>query len=314
MIGGQFTGIPNSPNLSPFDGVSFSTFGTGGANNNVRALKSNGTRLYAAGDFTSIGGVPVNRIGYWDGNWHDTQYGTDNIVYALGQLQRRGPRRAAASSNVDFGGGPAPLLSPYWARYTETGLPWFSSSSPRRSPSRWVETSRSPPNSPSGSPGSRTSGTTMTSRFGRAHRQRRHGRRRHHPHADHPGHRVERPRQLPAGGDQLLRRRHHLPCHPELHRRDRGAVAGDLRPPSSRRWAPTRAGTPAGLSFSLGRDADVGVPHDLAGRLVRRLDVGRLPAGAPDPLGRARRHGRKVRRRSTSSGSRSTASPSGPSD
>jgi hypothetical protein len=107
-----------------YNGASYSTFSTGGANSNVRALVSNGARLYVAGDFTLIGGVPANRIGYWDGTWHDI-HGADNTVYALGSYN--GEVHVGGSfQNVHFGHPYLPLYSPFWARYNETGLPWFS--------------------------------------------------------------------------------------------------------------------------------------------------------------------------------------------
>jgi hypothetical protein len=123
VIGGQYPGINSSPNLASYDGTYYYTFGTGGTNNSVRAIVGAGSRLYVAGQFTSIGGVPVNHIGYWDGSWHDLPNGTDGNVYAL----------AAYASEIEVGGffgednyGGTPITSPFWGRYSATGSPWFA--------------------------------------------------------------------------------------------------------------------------------------------------------------------------------------------
>lgn len=70
-IGGQFqnyNGNPNSDRIVKWDGSSFSNLGSG-INNQVStlALDSSGN-LYAAGYFTTAGGVAANRIAKWDGS------------------------------------------------------------------------------------------------------------------------------------------------------------------------------------------------------------------------------------------------------
>lgn len=124
IIGGQFSAFPGNPNLIAFDGTNFTALGAGGANSNVRALRTIGSRLYVGGDFTSLGGVPVNRIGYWDGSWHDTGAGTDNIVFALGSFANE-LHVGGGFANVDYDGTPPSLLSPFWGRYGD-GLVWFT--------------------------------------------------------------------------------------------------------------------------------------------------------------------------------------------
>jgi len=125
VIGGQFSTFPGNPNICQFDGTTFTTFGAGGANNNVRALRSSGSRLYVGGDFTTLGGIPVNRFGYWDGSWHDSQFGTDGGVYALSSFGNE-IMVGGTFANVDFDGTPPSILSPFWGRYSQTGTPWFT--------------------------------------------------------------------------------------------------------------------------------------------------------------------------------------------
>jgi hypothetical protein len=126
VIGGQFSAFAGNPNIIQYNGSSFSPLGSGGANNNVRAVRANGTRLYASGDFSSIGGVTASRIAYFDGSWHDLHFGADNIVFALGSFNNE-VHAGGSFINVNWGGSPIGILhAPFWARYSETGLPWFS--------------------------------------------------------------------------------------------------------------------------------------------------------------------------------------------
>jgi hypothetical protein len=122
VIGGVYPGINSSPNLAYFTGSFYSTFATGGTNGAVRSLASTGTRLYIGGTFSSAGGVPASNIAYWDGSWHEVAGGANDIVYAL----------ASFNSEIHAGGvftavhGGA-LASPRWAKYSQTGVPWFVS-------------------------------------------------------------------------------------------------------------------------------------------------------------------------------------------
>ncbi len=132
IIGGQFPGLAGAANIAAYNGTNYYNLGTGGTNSvGVRSLKVNGGRLYAGGAFTTIGGVSVNNLGWWDGaSWHDAAGGVNGVVWALG----------SAYNEVHVGGDFTTahgglLYSPRWARYTETGLPWFSVS-----PYPWSQT------------------------------------------------------------------------------------------------------------------------------------------------------------------------------
>jgi hypothetical protein len=123
VIGGQFPGLAGAANIARYDGFNYYNLGSGGTNGSgVRALRTNGSRLYAAGSFTSVGGVSANNIGWWDGAaWHDASGGTNGFVHALGV--QNGELNAGGQFSTVKGGL---LASPAWARYTETGLPWIS--------------------------------------------------------------------------------------------------------------------------------------------------------------------------------------------
>lgn len=124
IVGGQFSAVPGSPNIAVFNGTTFGSF-PGGANNNVRAIKSLGSRLYIAGDFSNVGGIPVNRVAYWASNaWHDLPNGANNIVFALGSLNNE-LQAGGAFLDVDFGAA-SPIHSPFWGRFSDTGVPWFT--------------------------------------------------------------------------------------------------------------------------------------------------------------------------------------------
>jgi hypothetical protein len=118
-IGGDFTGINFSPDLAYYNGFSYGTFGTGGSNVAVTILHANGSRLYVGGTFTTAGGVPANHVAYWDGVWHGASGGANNSVYALGSI---GGEEQVGGVFTTVG---ASVLSPGWARYSETGVPWF---------------------------------------------------------------------------------------------------------------------------------------------------------------------------------------------
>jgi hypothetical protein len=66
-FGGVFTGaggVANTANIASWNGTTWSSLGTGGANGGVyrMALNVAKTILYIAGDFTTVGGVSANRI------------------------------------------------------------------------------------------------------------------------------------------------------------------------------------------------------------------------------------------------------------
>ncbi len=120
VIGGLFPGINNSPNLAQYDGSTYSTFGTGGTDLTVRALQSGGPRLYVGGDFFTAGGVTAKRIAYWDGAWHELRGGADNTVAAL-MWYHDEVHLGGTFQNVRNGAIP----SPGWGKYRETGVPWI---------------------------------------------------------------------------------------------------------------------------------------------------------------------------------------------
>lgn len=123
IIGGQFPGLAGAANIAAYNGTSYFNLGTGGTNSvGVRSLKTNGGRLYAGGAFTTIGGVSVNNLGWWDGaGWHDANGGGNGVVWALGSAN--GEAHVGGDFTTVHGNI---LYSPRWARFTETGLPWFS--------------------------------------------------------------------------------------------------------------------------------------------------------------------------------------------
>lgn len=123
IIGGQFPGAPGNQNIAAYDGATYYNLGTGGTNSvGVRSLKAVGGRLYVGGAFTNIGGVSVNNLGWWDGvSWHDANGGGNGVVWALGSAN--GEAHVGGDFTTVHGNI---LYSPRWARFTETGLPWFS--------------------------------------------------------------------------------------------------------------------------------------------------------------------------------------------
>jgi hypothetical protein len=119
VIGGDYAGINSSPDLAWYNGSGYGTFSTGGSNSAINALHGNGSRLYVGGTFTSLGGIAANRVGYWDGSWHAMTTGADNSVYALGAL---GDEEHVGGAFAFAG----TLGSPRWALYSPTGVPWFT--------------------------------------------------------------------------------------------------------------------------------------------------------------------------------------------
>src|SRR4029453_7841493 len=67
VIGGLYPGINNSPNLSRWNGSSYSTFGVGGTNGQVRAITVSDGTLVIGGDFTQVGGLATDHIARWNG-------------------------------------------------------------------------------------------------------------------------------------------------------------------------------------------------------------------------------------------------------
>lgn len=102
-IGGQFS-VPNLAltNFARWNGSSWSTLGSGlNGSSAVTALAVSGTNLYAAGIFTTAGGVLANNIAQWNGSaWSalgtgisgsiNTLFASNNTLYAGGLFTTAG--------------------------------------------------------------------------------------------------------------------------------------------------------------------------------------------------------------------------------
>ncbi len=94
FVGGKFTTANNTAisakYVARWRGGSWSALGTG-LGTQVLALAAfddgTGPALYAGGAFTTLAGIPYNRLASWDGeNWNPVVEGVDNTVYALAAL------------------------------------------------------------------------------------------------------------------------------------------------------------------------------------------------------------------------------------
>ncbi len=118
-VGGHFHGIAGvaADRIAKFDGTSWSPLGTGlqGVNGAwVQALcafdDGNGPALYAAGNFTTAGGVPVSNIARFDGSsWSDVAGGiAGGNVYCMAVFDDgSGPALYAGGTFSSAGGVPA---------------------------------------------------------------------------------------------------------------------------------------------------------------------------------------------------------------
>jgi hypothetical protein len=86
----------------------------------VASLRSAGSRLYVGGAFTTVGGVPASHVAYWDAAWHELAGGTDDVVLASAWYHDE-IHLGGTFMNVRNGVIP----SPGWAKYRETGVPWI---------------------------------------------------------------------------------------------------------------------------------------------------------------------------------------------
>jgi hypothetical protein len=128
VAGGEFTtaGGVTANRIARWDGSSWAPLGSG-MNTWVTALAvlPNGD-LLAGGNFTTAGGVAANRIARWDGSsWSPLGSGMDSwegssAVFALAVL--RSGDLVAGGSFTRAGG----LPSGYWARWSDTGIPWVA--------------------------------------------------------------------------------------------------------------------------------------------------------------------------------------------
>ena len=119
-VGGMFTsaGGVAANRVARWDGASWSALGSG-VNDSVfptaasvfalAALDdSSGPALYAAGRFTSAGGVPANRIARWDGSgWSALGRGLNDTAYALTVFDDGGGRALYAGGVFSGAGGVA---------------------------------------------------------------------------------------------------------------------------------------------------------------------------------------------------------------
>jgi len=124
---GSFTmsGATTVNRIAVLNGANWQPVGNGGAgggfNNVVYALRSHGGFLYAAGAFTSVDGIPANRVARWNGStWSAVDFGADDEANMLAAFQNE-VLLGGIFSTVDALG----LVSPALARFSATGLPWI---------------------------------------------------------------------------------------------------------------------------------------------------------------------------------------------
>lgn len=142
VAGGRFTlanGV-TANKIARWDGSTWSALGTGmgsGEWDRVRAIAyDNLGHLYAAGEFTSAGGVPASNIAKWDGSaWAAMDAGIDNTVYALA---------TDASNNVyvggfftTAGGEPAGNFAKWQIHADSPGVNFFDDFDPDYNPALW---------------------------------------------------------------------------------------------------------------------------------------------------------------------------------
>jgi hypothetical protein len=274
-IGGVFPGLPNGANIARYDGLNYFNVGTGGANGAVTEFVSSGTRLYVGGNYTSIGGVTANNVAYWDGaTWHDMALGLDGGVSGLGLWQNE--IHVGGSFGAATGGSP---VSPRWARWTQTGLPFFT-----LHPYPWAQTVSMGAsatfstavgggfeglsyqwyhNDQALNDGLQTYGSTITGAFAEALTIS------NIVYSDQGTYRVE----VSNGCGTAVSFDGTLSF-------DATAAPAEVLRNVFYAIGPNPSGGRTMMAFSLGQEADVRyLVHDLRGRLLRRVDIGRLSSG-----------------------------------
>lgn len=123
IIGGTFAGVGGSPNIVQYDGLSITGLGTGTNGSGVTSLRSEGTRLYVAGDFTTAGGSAAKGVAFYDGTWHEMLGGVD-FPPVMALFSARGEIHVGGLFTV-VGTAPA-VPTRAWGRFAETGVPWIA--------------------------------------------------------------------------------------------------------------------------------------------------------------------------------------------
>jgi hypothetical protein len=276
IIGGLYPGFTGSPNIAGYTGSNYFPLGAGGTNAVVRALKSTGANLYVGGDFTTAGGLSANRVARWNGtSWSQVEGGASAPVYALGLYHDE------VHAVGDFlAVGLAALPSPRWGRFIEIGAPWIAHQPVSRTsePGTEVTFSVDPADGYNGlsfqwskdgialadgptATGSIRSGATTSSLSIQIVTL-----------DDAGAYTVEVSNG--CGSDTSLVANLTVPGTVDAPR------PGTPGATVYQAIGPNPTASEARLTFSLAREAQVGVRvHDVMGRLVRRIDAGRLPAG-----------------------------------
>jgi hypothetical protein len=126
---GLFTTVGGVPvnHIAKWDGSSWATLGSGLDDGVALAFAvyddGGGPALYAAGDFTSAGGVPASRIARWDGSsWAALGSGIviDEDIYALAVYDDGGGPALYAGGDFTFMGS---VFAPFIARLDLVGAP-----------------------------------------------------------------------------------------------------------------------------------------------------------------------------------------------
>jgi hypothetical protein len=278
VIGGNFTGPFGAFHLATWNGALYLNVIPGGTDGDVYAMRSFGGRLHVGGNFTHVGaGIPATRAAsYGDGGWTETSGGADDYVFALGDYAGElvaGGWFGTVKNNL--------IPSPRMARWSPTGAPWIASNpwSLTLAPGSTAEFSSQyqhgtnpvtlqwlyydlPLSDGLREGGSLVSGSnTTTLRI-----------------QNLSGHDVGQYRLVvgsPCGADTSAVARLDLPYTTGV---EPGQTPGLVTAFESVAPNPTRQSSL--LTFSLERDADVRVRvHDVRGRLIRSLAIGRMTAG-----------------------------------